>query len=151
MQVQPGLFINPIEAIKRTVIDEGFLALWRGSVPAFIGALGENAMAFGVNGFLKRILKDNNEPSLIQHFITGGITGAFHNPRRLLIDQMSAMMVYDLLIGACTPLVLCPCDVLKCRAQMNRASGNDSSLRYVIRSTYQRQGSWILDTADDVP
>lgn len=43
-------------------------------------------------------------------------------------------------IGACTPLVLCPCDVLKCRAQMNRASGHDSSLRYVIRSTYQRQG-----------
>ncbi len=84
--MQPGLFINPIEAIKRTVLDEGFLALWRGSVPAFIGALGENATAFGVNGFLKRVLKDRGEglgdrqqPSLIEPFITGGITGMVYD------------------------------------------------------------------------
>lgn len=81
--MQPGLYINPVEAIKRTVIDEGFFALWRGSVPAFIGALGENAMAFGVNGFLKRVLKDDSEPSLIQHFITGGITGTYNGSKRI--------------------------------------------------------------------
>lgn len=77
------------------------MALWRGSVPAFLGALGENAVAFGVNGMLKRFLSnrrdvDNQEKNLYEPFLTGAITGVF------------------------TSIALCPLDILKCRAQMSR-------------------------------
>lgn len=85
MQVQPGFFLSPMAAIRTTINGEGVLALWRGAVPAFAGALGENAMAFGVNGFLKRSLymwkpsnvkDDPSKKSYAESFATGAITGS---------------------------------------------------------------------------
>lgn len=57
MQVQPGEFKNSLECFRKTMVGEGIPTLWRGSVPAFIGALSENAVAFCINGNLKRILE----------------------------------------------------------------------------------------------
>ncbi len=37
------------------------LILLQGSVPAFLGALSENAVAFAVNGILKRYLTQDNQ------------------------------------------------------------------------------------------
>eukprot|EP01035_Chromulina_nebulosa_P024402 gene24402-31766_t len=123
MQVQPGIFISPYLCIRKTLQDEGLFALWRGSLPAFMGALSENAMAFGVNGLLKRFLNtntssDNNKRSYIEPLITGGITGIF------------------------IPIVLCPCDVLKCRAQVNRLKGQTTgiTLRHVFSDTIKQHG-----------
>jgi hypothetical protein len=53
MQVQPGEFKSSLECFRKTMVGEGVATLWRGSVPAFIGALSENAVAFCINGNLK--------------------------------------------------------------------------------------------------
>ena len=106
LQVNPGNFEGTIPCIRNTIQNEGALALWRGSVPAFTGAIAENAVAFGTNGFLKRLLnfREDEETApdeirIIEPILAGGITGAV------------------------SALVLCPCDVLKCRAQVNVAHG----------------------------
>jgi hypothetical protein len=59
-------------------------AFWKGSIPALTGALSENAVAFGVNGALKRYVFRNREymqgnkfMHSIHPFLTSGITGAF--------------------------------------------------------------------------
>ena len=103
MQVQPGVFPNAIDCFRKTMLGEGFTSLWKGSVPALMGALSENAVAFCINGNLKRILEstriDSETPSDSEPFIAGGITGFV------------------------TAFVLCPSDVLKCRSQLSRAKG----------------------------
>lgn len=121
MQVQPGEFKGPIDCFRKTMWGEGVAKLWSGSVPALTGALAENAVAFGVNGALKRILdptgkKSQAEKSFYEPFITGGITGFF------------------------TAIVLCPCDVVKCRAQLSRATGQDARIREVINRLVKKDG-----------
>jgi len=124
MQVQPGL--NAIAALKLTVTDSGpgMFSLWRGSMPALMGALSENAVAFALNGLLKRLATASTSPSssssstslLSNPFVTGGLT------------------------GGCTAFVLCPCDVIKCRAQLSRSAGLSAGFREVLQSTWQTQG-----------
>jgi solute carrier family 25 ornithine transporter 2/15 len=102
-----------------TFREEGLRALWKGSVPALVGAVSENAVAFSVNQQLKRIIADMDgygfggeggggggggggaaetaEESLIVPFLTGGFTGIF------------------------TSAALCPSDVIKCKVQVSRA------------------------------
>ena len=125
MQVQPGEFSGPVECFRKTMWGEGITKLWSGSLPALTGALLENAVAFGVNGALKRILsvdqavKAENQQasgSLIEPFLTGGVTGMF------------------------TAVVLCPCDIIKCRAQLSKATGQDARIREVVRRLVQRDG-----------
>ena len=122
MQVQPGEFTSPIDCFKKTFKGEGLTSFWKGSLPALIGALSENAVAFGVNGALKRLLSSfqssvsTEKPSVFEPFLTGGFT------------------------GGCTAFVLCPCDVVKCRAQINRVSGKPSSIASIVRSTLKSQG-----------
>jgi hypothetical protein len=129
MQVQPGEFKGAVDCFRKTMWGEGVAKLWSGSLPALSGALLENAMAFSVNGALKRVLAygggsqsassvavEARPPSLIEPFLTGGITGFF------------------------TAVVLCPCDILKCRAQLSRATGQDARIREVIRRLVQRDG-----------
>ena len=69
MQVQPGEFKNSLECFRKTMVGEGIPTLWRGSVPAFMGALSENAMAFCINGNLKRLLEGCYIPTLIFNLI----------------------------------------------------------------------------------
>ena len=129
MQVQPGEFKSSIACFQQTFKGEGLAALWKGSVPALTGALSENAMAFGVNGALRRFSVFNQDASQesklfhrVKPFITGGITGMF------------------------TAVVLCPCDVIKCRAQLNRARGIESSLKDIIVSAWRTNGIRTLYT-----
>jgi len=124
LQVQPGEFTSALDCFRKTMWGEGVTKLWSGSVPALTGALLENAVAFGVNGALKRILSlgDKAAPrlekdkSFVEPFLTGGITGFF------------------------TAIVLCPCDVLKCRAQLSRATGQDARIREVVRRLVEKSG-----------
>ena len=125
MQVSPGEFSGPIECFRKTMWGEGVAKLWSGSLPALTGALMENAVAFGVNGALKRILALSSSsdtfaapkpPSFAEPFLTGGITGFF------------------------TAIVLCPCDIIKCRAQLSKATGQDARIREVVRRLVQRDG-----------
>ena len=137
MQVGGAEWASPMHCARSTFAKEGLASLWKGSVPAFIGALSENAVAFAVNGALKRILANanngnaNNSP--LQSFATGGFT------------------------GFCTAFVLCPCDVIKCRAQNNRSKGLESTFRDVLFSTIKKGGvralyTWIgIQIIRDIP
>ena len=128
MQVQSGQFKSTIDCFVQTFGKEGISALWRGSVPALTGALSENAMAFGVNGLLSRLRlfgKDDEENIAwskktlgrkLEPFVNGGITGAF------------------------TAIVLCPCDVVKCRAQLARAQGHEKSIKEIVQIALKTQG-----------
>jgi hypothetical protein len=123
MQVQPGEFKSTIECFVKTLRKEGVRSFWKGSFPALTGALSENAVAFGVNGVLKRLFyKSQTDPSenrfqnYFQPFVSGAVTGSF------------------------TAVVLCPCDVVKCRAQLSRAKGLETSIREIIFTTVRTQG-----------
>ena len=78
MQVQPGVFSNSIECFRKTMLGEGVATLWRGSVPALIGALSENTVAFTINGNLKRLMeltrKESGKPSFIEPFLSGDVS-----------------------------------------------------------------------------
>lgn len=125
MQVQPGEFTSAIHCFSKTFKGEGITALWRGSLPALTGALSENAVAFGVNGALNRFIfpsnntKDKKQSGVwhyLHPFVNGAITGTF------------------------TAVVLCPCDVMKCRAQLSRLHGKETSLTKLVMTTLRSQG-----------
>lgn len=118
MQVHPGEFTGPFQCFKTTIFTEGITALWRGSLPAFIGAVSENAVAFAVNEELKRLFRTYTIPipTSSQQFFCGSVTGFF------------------------TAFVLCPSDVLKCRAQLSRATGGSGNFTEVFLQTFRTQG-----------
>ena len=121
MQVQPGEFNSAVHCFRKTVSIEGITALWRGSFPALVGAVSENAVAFGVNGALRRILdsKVTSEPttaSPYKPFVNGSITGFF------------------------SAFVLCPADVVKCRSQLSRATGGTGHFLDIVKSTVAKDG-----------
>jgi solute carrier family 25 (mitochondrial ornithine transporter) member 2/15 len=118
LQVNPTEYSSLIACIRKTIGGEGITALWRGSLPAFTGALSENVVAFATNGLLKRIFQTGEEnKSIYEPFITGGITGVF------------------------SAAVLCPCDVIKCRAQVNIARGlQQQSITAMTRSILATHG-----------
>ena len=127
MQVGGAEWVSPVHCARSTFDKEGLVSLWKGSLPALIGALSENAVAFAVNGALKRILagdaNDSNATSSpLKSFASGGFT------------------------GFCTAFVLCPCDVIKCRAQNNRSKGLESTFRDVLFSTIKKGGARALYT-----
>lgn len=129
LQVNPGQFTSVLGCLSKTIRQEGLTALWRGSSPAFIGALSENAVAFAVNGMIKRLLYRDavtiptHEQPYWKSIASGAITGVF-----------SAM-------------VLCPCDVAKCRAQTNIANGLEyKGIPSIIRSLVQQRGVKSLFT-----
>ena len=130
MQVQPGEFANSLECFRKTMIGEGVQTLWRGSVPALIGALSENTVAFTINGNLKRLMeftrKESGTPSSIEPFLSGGLT------------------------GFCTAFVLCPSDVLKCRAQLSRSQGVSMGFREILGVTLKNQGKQELSHSNHI-
>lgn len=109
MQVQISSAQGALGCLHRSIADEGVLALWKGSVPACIGAVAENAMAFSTNGILKRIL----DPILASH--------SDHDDRDI---RIKGPLLTGALTGALTAVVLTPCDIIKCRAQVAVARGH---------------------------
>jgi len=118
MQVETGKFGNPFDCFRSTLRSEGVTALWKGSTPAFLGALSENAMAFAIMGFLKRYMNSEQETkfSVVTPFLMGGITGSF------------------------SAFALCPYDVLKCRAQLSRSHGLPSGVKDVFSNIIATKG-----------
>lgn len=124
MQVQTDAVESALTCLRRSVSNEGVLALWKGSVPAFTGALAENAMAFSTNGLLKRLL----QPVTSQLQSEGDI-------------QVSGPLLTGALTGVLTAFVLAPCDIVKCRAQVAIAHGHDlPTTRDIINNVYRTRG-----------
>ena len=108
-----------VRCLINTYRKEGLWAFWRGSLPALSGALSENAMAFGVNGILTRVFDKYttmDQQSNTRSFLTGSIT------------------------GLCTALILCPADIVKCRAQLQRARGGTGNVKEIMRNIIQNEG-----------
>lgn len=125
MQVHVNSSVGAVKWLSQTVSSEGMFALWKGSVPAVIGAVAENAMAFSTNGFLKRLLErvtDSKQQNKNDIHISGPLlTGA--------------------LTGALTAVVLAPCDIIKCRAQVAIANGNAApSTSQLVSHVYKTNG-----------
>lgn len=104
LQVNSALYNNSFfGCLRQTVKNEGIWSLWKGSVPAFLGAMTENVVAFAVNGLIKRYYlatKENpGEKSFKESIVLGAISGAICG------------------------VAYCPCDVIKCRTQVNVATG----------------------------
>jgi hypothetical protein len=122
LQLSPLTQSTSLLSIMRSAVTEnGIQALWRGSSPAFLGALLENGVAFTTNGMLQRLLKDkdwmNDSSSLGRYFFSGAVT------------------------GAATALVLCPCDVAKCRAQASIVqNGSYSGMSVIVTSILRSKG-----------
>lgn len=76
-------------------------------------------MAFGMNGLLSRAFDKYTtmkSDSDIRGYLTGGIT------------------------GFCTAFVLCPADILKCRAQLERAAGGTGNIRELMGKIIKKEG-----------
>lgn len=102
-------FVSTWECAWRTVSQEGLRALWRGATPAFLGAISENAVCFGVNGHLTRAMASQaSVPKTAEPFLAGALT------------------------GICTSFALAPFDLIKARAQVSRAVGDRGSRFTVI-------------------
>ena len=113
-------YSGAVDCIKDMWKTEGLSKFWSGAIPALTGAVLENAVAFGINGVLKRLMgekKEGERPSVIEGFATGAVTGFV------------------------TSFVLCPCEVLKCRSQAGKTSGiADNSLSEVFKRTVKKEG-----------
>jgi hypothetical protein len=107
MQVQVTGSEGAVACLKRSITNEGMLALWKGSVPAVTGAVAENVMAFSTNAALKKLL----EP-ICGHGVKEGEV------------RIKGPLITGALTGALTAVVLTPCDILKCRAQVAIANGH---------------------------
>lgn len=125
MQVNPAQYASAVQSLKTTVTNEALTSLWKGSIPAFTGALSENAVAFGINGALKRIFSSDTTTSpsegisVAKPILTGAITGAF------------------------TAVCLCPSDVVKCRIQMTtsvKGSAGDMSVSAMAKAIVRQNG-----------
>lgn len=131
----PGEFAGNLDCARKVFASEGFGRLFAGSIPALTGAVLENAAAFGLNGALKRVFgdRDTADKPVWEPFATGGITGFF------------------------TAFVLCPCDVIKCRAQVALSRGLPHALTDVVRRCLKSEGMRGLYTgmgaqiARDIP
>lgn len=130
MQVNPGgMYSSSLHCFRSTFNEEGLRALWKGSLPAFLGAVTENAVAFCTNNLIKQYIQgrdvnEKKEISYIEPFISGALTGAV------------------------TSFSLCPFDVLKCRSQVMLAQGGSKAagnlaggvMRTVFNDIITKQG-----------
>jgi hypothetical protein len=105
-----------LHCFQRTLVEEGAVALWRGSVPALTGAITENCIAFALNAQLKRYIREEDFSVYSRPLITGGITGFI------------------------TSLALCPSDVVKCRAQAVRGSEGNVSIFSIVTNILKSRG-----------
>lgn len=112
--------ISSFSCIHKTLTEEGVTALWKGSVPAFAGAVTENATAFVLNGLFHRMLGEEEGESHTRSpgksFLLGAGAGFF------------------------TAFVLCPTDVVKCREQVFRSQGHAQSTSRIARDLYRTAG-----------
>mgnify|MGYP000103134679 CR=1 FL=1 len=136
MQVQPEEFTGPIQCFRKTFQGEGWSSLWKGSLPALSGALGENMVAFGVNGHIQRLFNQWEKKWVspeLENVLSGSLT------------------------GFCTAFVLCPADVLKCRAQLNRAQGGSGNVSDIMNVVVKESGlkgfyrGFGIQIARDIP
>ena len=123
MQTQPTIYKSIIQSTKKTIVEEGITALWKGAVPTAMGMAAENAMAFGVNEALKRTFPDDNDghkndgdrrPDLLKPFAMGLIT------------------------GCCSALVLLPSEIVKAKTQVAEGASSGNIYKKMMKTQGMR-------------
>ncbi|XP_078720975.1 mitochondrial ornithine transporter 1 [Lampetra fluviatilis] len=102
MQTFPKLYNGFVTCLGQTYRTEGIRGLYRGSVPALIANIGENAMLFLCYGFCQRLV------AKLSHLQEGS---------RLSNMQMATA---GSLAAGFTAIVICPLELVKCRMQAMR-------------------------------
>ncbi|CAM9599834.1 unnamed protein product [Lampetra planeri] len=102
MQTFPKLYNGFVTCFGQTYRTEGMRGLYRGSVPALIANIGENAMLFLCYGFCQRLV------AKLSHLQEGS---------RLSNMQMATA---GSLAAGFTAIVICPLELVKCRMQAMR-------------------------------
>jgi solute carrier family 25 ornithine transporter 2/15 len=122
LQVNSALYSNSFfNCLRTTVKNEGIWSLWKGSVPAFLGAMTENVVAFAVNGLIKRYYLSTKP-----------------NPEEKSVGES---IVLGAISGAICGVAYCPCDVVKCRTQVNVATGVGATDSFAIaKEVFQKRG-----------
>jgi len=127
IQTNPSVYNKILQTARSIIYQEGLSALWKGSVPAAVGMVAENAMAFGVNEALKRSiynkiidnggnsLLDKKKPDFVRAFSLGTFT------------------------GFCSALVLLPSEVIKAKTQVIVGFECSSPIK-IMQSMIRKQG-----------
>uniref|UniRef100_S4RN05 Uncharacterized protein n=1 Tax=Petromyzon marinus TaxID=7757 RepID=S4RN05_PETMA len=102
MQTFPKLYNGFVSCLGQTYRAEGMWGLYRGSFPALIANIGENAMLFLCYGFCQRLV------ARLSHLQEGS---------RLSNMQMATA---GSLAAGFTAIVICPLELVKCRMQAMR-------------------------------
>ncbi|GAB5353272.1 hypothetical protein AAMO2058_000023000 [Amorphochlora amoebiformis] len=94
------VFRGPFDCFLRTVSDEGFFALYKGTSGAFVSIMVENVVLLtantGIKRALKNIRKDDSPLTLGEKALCGGVAGIF------------------------SAVAITPAEVIKCRLQVSR-------------------------------
>jgi solute carrier family 25 ornithine transporter 2/15 len=100
LQTAQRMYAGPIDCFQSMVRAEGVLSLWKGAGPAFSSALVENAVAFTVNGLLRRWVAplDGSPIPVLNELFIGAFGGIF------------------------SATAICPSEVVKCRMQFMRST-----------------------------
>ena len=134
-----SVFTSPLNAVTRTVREEGITALWRGSIPALTSALTENLVVFAANGIIRRAVmtltntrNKHKEDEELEEFNNSKEEEQYLGlPKEMFIGGSS---------GFVSATAICPAEVLKCRLQANRSMTNRPTLFSTSKTLYQQEG-----------
>mmetsp|Transcript_18596 Transcript_18596/g.37263 ORF Transcript_18596/g.37263 Transcript_18596/m.37263 type:complete len:299 (-) Transcript_18596:481-1377(-) len=122
-----------IPSTFRSILSESPLAFWKGVVPTTAGMMFENAMAFGLNNFLKRAV-----PSGMEEIVPGGTRTVLD-----LREDVAKPMALGAMTGTCSSFVLISSEVIKTRTQLSTTSVPSSQVMKEIMKTRGFSGLWV--------
>lgn len=116
-QIAPkGMFTGPMDILKQTLRNEGFLALYKGMASPLIGIAGVNSLLFAAYGISKRIISPFPQLSLQQIAAAGAMA------------------------GAANAILASPVEMFKVRMQAQYGGKDDKRLREVVREEWSKYG-----------
>ncbi|KAG0144062.1 hypothetical protein CROQUDRAFT_47850 [Cronartium quercuum f. sp. fusiforme G11] len=116
-QIAPiGMFAGPIDVARKTIKQEGFLALYKGMFSPLIGVAGVNSLLFGAYTISKRIVSPFPDLTISQTALAGSMAGAVNS------------------------VLASPVEMLKIKMQAQYGTPNDMRLRHVIAELWREWG-----------
>jgi len=117
VQVAPkGKFAGPMDIVRQTVRNEGFLAFYKGMASPLIGIAGVTSLLFTSYGASKRIISPFPDLSVREIAAAGALAGAI------------------------TATLVTPVEMFKIRMQSQYGSSGDKRLRIVARELWSQWG-----------
>ena len=102
MQTMPELYPSPWQCFLKTVKQEGFFGLFRGSMAPIVAQIPTNAVLFASESAAMRLLEPNLKSGQVSH------------------NQTNHFMA-GMFGGICQCIILVPTDVIKCKMQVEGA------------------------------